>query len=125
MPGDISRANRLGRREKSYSPLGPYSSYRCSNLYPVLRDIPNSRHRSVIRSPAFSRTTNSIRSFTAVTSFQGMDHPPNPKSVTYVSGNLCYLSIRTAPGGLANSITHRTTSHLTFDNRHVSIFNSP
>src|SRR5215467_6778218 len=85
--------------------MGPCSSYRCSNLYPVLRDIPNSRHKSDIRSPAFSRATNSIRSFTAVTSFQGMGHPPHPY--------ICYLCVRTAPNRVNGSLGKLSQVHVT------------
>ena len=39
-----------GRRERSLKAPQPYSLWRLKTLYPVLRDMPNSRHRSVIGS---------------------------------------------------------------------------
>ena len=62
-------------------------------LYPVFREIPNSRQTSLIDSPSSKRATNCRRSSITEHSFHGIDTSPvSRESVTYVSGtfwNLC------------------------------------
>jgi hypothetical protein len=71
---------------------GPHSSSRSTNLYPVLREIPNSLHREAILSPSFNRITNRMRSSITELSFHGIPlstFPTKVKSVTHVSGTFC------------------------------------
>jgi integrase len=64
-------------------------------LWPVLREISNSRHRTAIFSPSSNRATNLSFSSTLEHSCHGILRlPQKPESVTYVSGMLCYLCVR-------------------------------
>src|SRR5687768_7979378 len=88
-----------GARDWSYNPTAPASSKRFLNLCPVLREMPYSVHRSVTRSPFFSRVMNSIRRSTGVCPFQGTTRPPASclSGVTHVPGLIRYLSTRSVP----------------------------
>ena len=63
---------RIGLRFASRRPSRPNLLNLSRNLYPVLLEMPNSRQRSVIRSPSRCRLINFMRSSTGLLSFQGM-----------------------------------------------------
>src|SRR5215470_3203901 len=59
--------------------------------------MPNSRHNEAMLSPSLSRITKRMRSSITDRSFHGIPQPPpsGGKSVTHVSGTLCYLCVGT------------------------------
>ena len=57
---------------RSVSPSSPHSLYRSKTLYPVTREIPNSRHNEAMLSPSLSRNTKCMRSSTMDRSFHGI-----------------------------------------------------
>src|SRR5262245_39696722 len=57
---------------------------------PVLREIPNSRHRSVMASPSSNRATKRRRSSTTEDSFQGI----GTSRQRVVAGEKCYPCLR-------------------------------
>ena len=60
-----------------------------------LRDIPKDRQTSLMPSPSSNRATNRRRSSITELSFHGINTSRKPaKSVTYVSGTIRYLSLR-------------------------------
>src|SRR5215469_18947183 len=71
-------------------------------LKPVLREIPNSLHRSAICSPASRRATNCSLSSMTEHSFHGIHFLlKKGESVTYVSGTFCHLCVGSLTGVLS------------------------
>ena len=85
-------ATRPGRRGRSASASSPWSFQRASSLWPVLREMPNSRHSAVIVSPSSRRATKRSRSSMGVVSLHGIHTSRREKaeSVTHVPGTNCH-----------------------------------
>src|SRR5215467_2052140 len=88
------RASPAADRDRLLRLGSPCSLYRPKILYPVLREMPKSRHTWVIGSPSKRRATNRRRSSMTELSFHGI-HTLRKKaeSVTHVSGTGCHLCL--------------------------------
>ena len=84
-------ATRPGLRGRSAIASSPCAFHRAKSLWPVFREMPNSRHSAVIGSPSSRRATKRRRSSMTVLSLHGIHTSGREKaeSVTHVSGTFC------------------------------------